>query len=160
DRLDGSWTGLYVESKRSQQLTEQERDRVGDTLRLTQALGGEAVTIPGGDRSIADDVVAYAQANNITQVIIGKSSRSRWFEFLHGSIVRDLLRTCGSISVHVIAGEELDKETIPKKTVHAAERTEPFDPRPYIMTLVAVAAATGVRQLIQPPFRIETAHLV
>ena len=48
--------------RRSLQLTEEERDRIADTLRLAQALGGEAVTIPGGDRHIADDVVAYAQA--------------------------------------------------------------------------------------------------
>jgi two-component system sensor histidine kinase KdpD len=128
DRLHASWAALYVESRRSLQLTEEQRDRVADMLRLAQALGGEPVTIPGGDRSIADDVVAYAQANNITQVIIGKSSRSRWFELLHGSIVRDLLRACGNISVHVIAGEELDQSALPKKTVRTAEGTEPFNP--------------------------------
>ena len=92
DRLHAAWTALYVETKRSLQLTEEERDRIADTLRLAQALGGEAVTIPGGDRRIADDVIAFAQANNITQVVIGKSTRSRWFELLHGSIVRDLVR--------------------------------------------------------------------
>ena len=77
DRLHAAWTALYVESGRSLQLTEEERDRIADTLRLAQALGGEVVTIPGGERRIADDVVAYAQANNITQLIVGKSSRSR-----------------------------------------------------------------------------------
>src|SRR6516225_5379869 len=160
DRLHAAWTALYVETKRSLQLNEDERDRIADTLRLAQALGGEAVTIPGGDRSLADDVVAYAQANNITQVIIGKSTRSRWFELLHGSVVRDLLRTCGNISVHVIAGEELDKEAIPKKTVRTADQTEPFDPRPYIVTLIAVAAATGIGRLIQPVVGIENIDLI
>jgi two-component system, OmpR family, sensor histidine kinase KdpD len=160
DRLHAAWTALYVETKRSLQLTEEERDRIADTLRLAQALGGEAVTIPGGDRSIADDVVTYAQANNITQVIIGKSTRSRWFELLHGSVVHDLLRTCGNISVHVIAGEELDKEAIPKKTVRTAEKSEPFDPRPYIVTLVAVAAATGISRLILPVVGIENIDLI
>ena len=160
DRLHAAWTALYVETKRSLQLNEDERDRIADTLRLAQALGGEAVTIPGGDRSLADDVVAYSQANNITQVIIGKSTRSRWFELLHGSVVRDLLRTCGNISVHVIAGEELDKEAIPKKTVRSADQTEPFDPRPYIVTLIAVAAATGIGRLIQPVVGIENIDLI
>ena len=87
--------------------SEEQRDRIADTLRLAQALGGEAVTIPGGDRRIADDVIAYAQANNVTQIVIGKSTRSRWFEMLHGSVVHDLVRRSGNISVHVIAGEEL-----------------------------------------------------
>ena len=91
DRLHGPWTALYVETKRSLQLSEEERDRIADTLRLAQALGGEPVTIPGGDRRIADDVVGFAQANNVTQIVIGKSMRSSWFELLHGSVVRDLL---------------------------------------------------------------------
>src|SRR6476659_9604628 len=47
DRLHGSWTALYVETKRSLQLSEEERDRITDTLRLAEALGGEALTIPG-----------------------------------------------------------------------------------------------------------------
>ena len=47
DRLHAPWTALYVETKRSLQLTEEERDRIADTLRLAQALGGEQVTIPG-----------------------------------------------------------------------------------------------------------------
>src|SRR5262249_28702891 len=160
DRLHASWTALYVETKRSLQLTEEERDRIADTLRLAQTLGGEAITVPGGDRRIADDVIVFAQANNVTQVIIGKSTRSRWFEILHGSVVRDLLRSCGNISVHVIAGEDLEKETIPKKTVRTAEKSEPFDPRPYIVTLVAVAAATGIGRLILPVVGIENIDLI
>jgi two-component system sensor histidine kinase KdpD len=160
DRLHGSWTALYVETKRSLQLSEEERDRIADTLRLAEALGGEAVTIPGGDRSIADDVVVYAQANNITQIIIGKSTRTPWFEFLHGSVVRDLLRHCGNISVHVIAGEDLDQEAIPRKTVRAAEGAEAFDPRPYGLALLTVAAATAVSALLWPWIGTENTDLV
>src|SRR5271170_399788 len=60
DRLHGPWMALYVEGRRSTQLSEEERDRVADTLRLVQALGGEAVTLPAGDRNIADDVIGYS----------------------------------------------------------------------------------------------------
>jgi two-component system, OmpR family, sensor histidine kinase KdpD len=160
DRLHASWTALYVETKRSLQLTEEERDRIADTLRLAQGLGGEPVTVPGGDRHIADDVVAYAQANNITQIVIGKSTRSRLFELLHGSVVRDLLRACGNISLHVIAGEELDEGTIAKKSVRAAEGAEPFDPRPYIYASLGVALATGVSVLLWPWVGLQNTDLV
>jgi len=160
DRLHASWTALYVETKRSLQLTEEERDRIADTLRLAQALGGEPVTIPGGDSRISDDVVNFAQANNITQIVLGKSTRSAWFELLHGSVVRDLLRRCGNISVHVIAGEELDKEAIPKKTVRTAERAAPFDVRPYGFALLAVAVATSVSALLWPWIGTENTDLV
>src|SRR5882762_10428120 len=110
DRLHAPLTALSVETSRSLQLGEEERDRVADTMRLAEALGGEALTIPGGDRSIADDVVGFAQANNVTQIIIGKSTRSRWFEILHGSVVHDLVRRSGNISVNVIAGDTIAGE--------------------------------------------------
>src|SRR6195952_5558419 len=141
DRLHAPWTAVSIETRRSLQLTEEQRDRLADTLRLAESLGGEALTIPGAGRRIADDVIAFAHANNVTQIVIGKSTRSPWFEIMRGSVVHDLVRRAGNISVHVIAGDEPGAEAAPKKTVQAADRSEPFDPRPYLMALVIVAAA-------------------
>ncbi len=160
DRLHGPWVALYVEGRRAVQLSEEERDRVADTLRLAEALGGEAVTLPAGGRHIADDVIAYAQANNVTQIIIGKSARTRWFEMLHGSVVRDLVRRSGNISVQVIAGDAVAGQPIPKKSVRAAEREERFDPRPYAAALVAVAAAIGFGALIETWVGVTNVDLV
>ena len=50
-----------------------ERDRVADTLRLAEGLGGEAMTIPAGDGARTTSSI-IAQANNVTQIIIGKST--------------------------------------------------------------------------------------
>jgi two-component system, OmpR family, sensor histidine kinase KdpD len=160
DRLHAPFTAFNVETRRSLQWTEEERDRVADTLRLAEVLGGEAITLPGGGRGIADDVIAFAQANNVTQVIIGKSARSRWFELLHGSVVHDLVRRSGNISVHVIAGDELARDPIPRKTVRAAEEPPFFNSRPYGVALLSVAAAVGVGELVQPLLGIENVDLV
>jgi two-component system sensor histidine kinase KdpD len=148
DRLHGQWVALYIEDRRALQLSDEERDRIADTLRLAEALGGEAITLPASDRHIADDVIRYAQENNVTQIVIGKSARTRWFEILHGSVVHDLVRRSGNISVHVIAGDTIAGEPIPKKSVRAAEREDRFDPRPYIAALAAVALALGFSELI------------
>jgi two-component system, OmpR family, sensor histidine kinase KdpD len=160
DRLHGPWVALYVEGRRSLQLSEEERDRVADTLRLAEALGGEAITLPSTHRHIADDVIEYAQANNITQIVIGKSARTRWFEILHGSVVHDLARRSGNISVHVIAGDALSGQPIPKKSVRAAERDEAVDPSPYILALMAVALALGCAEAIRPWFGVQNVDLV
>src|SRR6202035_4638362 len=69
DRLHAPWTALYVETRRSLQLTEEQRDRVADTLRLAERLGGEAITIPSGQQRIADDVIGYSHERNVTQII-------------------------------------------------------------------------------------------
>jgi two-component system sensor histidine kinase KdpD len=159
DRLHGPWIGLYVEGRRSVQLSEQERDRIADTLRLVQALGGEPVTIPGGDRNIADDVVNYAHARNVTQIIIGKSTRSRWFEILHGSVVHELVRRSGNISVNVIAGDQLPGNPIPRKSINTAE-VAVFEPRPYAWALVAVAIALGCGELVNYWIGVENVDLV
>src|SRR6202042_3741838 len=95
----------------------EQRDRIADTLRLAEALGGEAMTLPAGSRGIAEDVMRYAQSNNVTQIVIGKSARSRWFEMVHGSVVHDLVRRSGNISVHVIAGDQVAGDPVPKKSL-------------------------------------------
>jgi two-component system sensor histidine kinase KdpD len=160
DRLHGPWMALYVEGRRSLQLTEEERDRVADTLRLVETLGGEAVTIPASARSIADDVIGYAHAHNVTQIIIGKSTRSRWFEILHGSVVHDLVRSSGNISVHVIAGDQLPGGALPKKSVDTSDGREIFNPRPYVVALLAVAIALGCGELVNYWIGVENVDLV
>ncbi len=126
-------------------------------MRLAEALGGEAVTIPGVGRRIADDVINFAHANNVTQIIIGKSTRSWWFELVRGSVVHDLVRRAGNISVSVIAG---DAQPVGKTAVQTAARQEPFNPRPYLMALLFVAIGLGAAELIQPVFGIENVDLV
>jgi two-component system, OmpR family, sensor histidine kinase KdpD len=159
DRLHAPWTALSIETRRSLQLTDEQRDRLVDNLRLAESLGGEAVTIPGVGRRIADDVISFAQANNVTQIIIGKSTRSWLFELTRGSVVHDLVRRAGNISVNVIAGDALPSGGV-KSSVQTAARPEPFDPRPYLMALVFVAIGLGAAKLIQPIFGIENVDLV
>ena len=160
DRLHAPWTALYIEGPRSLQFSERERDRIADTLRLAATLDGDAVTIPGSTRRIADDVVSYARNNNITHIVIGKSTRSRWFEMLHGSVVHDLVRHSGNITVHVIAGEELAGDPIPQKTVRTAEISQSLDPRSYLASLLIIAIALGAGKVIQQRLGIENVDLV
>jgi two-component system sensor histidine kinase KdpD len=156
DRLHAPWTAIAVETRRSLQLTETQRDRLADTMRLAEALGGEAVTLPGVGRRVADDLIAFAQANNVTQIVTGKSTRSRWFELTHGSVVHDLVRRAGNITVHVIAGEDPTDLT----TGQIAERIEPLNLWPYLNSLLTVAVGLGVAVLIQPWFGLENVDLV
>ncbi|MEH2503658.1 two-component system sensor histidine kinase KdpD [Bradyrhizobium sp. AZCC 1578] len=158
DRLHAQWTAISIETRRSLQLTDEQRDRLADTMRLAEALGGEALTIPGVGRRIADDVIHFAHANNVTQIVIGKSTRSWWFELTRGSVVHDLVRRAGHISVHVIPGDE---QGVAKAAVQTAARQEPFNPRPYMMALLFVAVSLGAAKLIQPMFGgIENVDLV
>jgi len=159
DRLHAPWTALYVETRRSLQLSEEERDRIAQTLRLAERLEGEAITMPVA-RRIADDVLSFARKNNVTHIIIGKSTRSLWFEMLRGSVVHDLVRRAGNISVHVIAGEDAAPETPTTKVAPVSTAAQPLEPLPYIVALLAVAAALAVSRLVQPHFGLENVDLI
>ena len=84
-------------------------------------------------RRIADDVLGFARKNNVTHIIIGKSTRSLWFEMLRGSIVHDLVRRAGNISVHVIAGEDAAPETLTTKVAPVSAAAQPLDPLPTLL---------------------------
>ncbi|HVA14890.1 MAG TPA: sensor histidine kinase KdpD [Stellaceae bacterium] len=161
DRLHAPWTAVYVETVRYHRLGEAARDRIAETLRLAERLGGKATTIPG--TGIAEDLVAYAKDNNITQLVIGKSERSRRFEMLHGSVVHDLLRCAGAISVHVIAGERAEPEPQPQPQPDPAGATVPrlrFDIRPYLPSTAIVAAALGIGLALQQFLAIANISIV
>ena len=137
DELKAKWGVIYIETSRHHRLSEIERDRIADTLRLAERLGGESITVPG--RRVADDVLAYARANNVTRILVGKPSGSRWLELLRGSVINDLVRKAKNIGVQVVTSEG---EPIPPKTVETLPESEPASALPYVVTVGMVAAAT------------------
>jgi two-component system sensor histidine kinase KdpD len=143
DALKAEWTALYIEGPRHAILSEADKDRVADTLRLAQRLGGQTASLPG--RDIAEAILAYARRNNVTQIIIAKAERPAWFELLHGSVVRELFRSSGAISVTAIAPRG---EAIPPKSVKTAKRPEAIVWRGYLLSALAVAVTIGVAWII------------
>jgi two-component system sensor histidine kinase KdpD len=69
------------------------------TLQLADELGAQVVRLRG---NVAGELIAYAQANRITQLIIGNSAKGRWDELLHGSVTHELLRQLPGIDIHVV----------------------------------------------------------
>ena len=147
DSLKARLTVLYVESPRHIALNEVEKDRVADSLRLAQRLGAETVTLPG--RNIAETVLDYARKKNVTQLLIGKSERPRWFELVHGSVVRDLMRGSGSISVTAVLAEG---KPIAPKTVATASAGDADNWRRYGLSMLAVAITVGAAWLLRAAF--------
>jgi two-component system, OmpR family, sensor histidine kinase KdpD len=159
DRLRAPWTALYIETLWSQDISVAARDRIADTLRLAERLGGVAATLPGQGGRIAGDIHDFARSNNVTQIVIGKSTRSWWFERWHGSVVRDLVSRSGNIGVHVVAGDALSEEAIPRKTVRTV-RPSSFNVLGYLAAAAATALGAGAATLARPEFGAETVPLI
>ena len=143
DQLKAKWTALYIETSHHHRLSEVERDRIADTLRLAERLGAEAITVPGS--RIADDVIAFAQANNVTQIILGKSDRPRWQQIFYGSVAAELTRKSGKIGIQIVSGEG---EQLPEKTIHTRPEGKSFDPLPYLVSTLTVGIALLIAFLI------------
>lgn len=103
DALRAPWTALHVETRRSKDLTEADRERLNGTIALAAQLGAATATIPAS--SVVDGLVAFASEARATQIVIGKSSRTWWFELRHRSIVDRLVRDISNVAVHVLPAE-------------------------------------------------------
>ncbi|MDB5647952.1 sensor histidine kinase KdpD [Methylobacterium sp.] len=158
DRLHAPWSALAVEGPRSAGLKEAERDRIADTLRLADRLGGEAVTLPGS-RRVSEDILAYARSTNVNHIVVGKATRSWVFEILNGSVVHDLVRSSGDISIHVVPGEAV-AEPVSRRSVATAPPSPPLEPRAYAFSVLATAIGLGLAILLQPYTGVENADLI
>ena len=133
--LNAEWFAIYVETPGSARLPQAQRDRIAKTLRLAEELGARVTTMPS--TAVAETVLRYARAHNITKIIAGKPVRSRWIELVRGSVVDQIIRQSGNIDVYVISGEG---ELSP---VVQARDWRPHRPwRRYLIALALVAGAT------------------
>ena len=100
------WIALNVQT--STPLSDASCKQVAANLSLAQGLGAETITVKGDN--IVKQIVDYARERNVSRVIIGKPTHSRWMERLFGSKVDELVRESGDIDVSVIKGDpELDR---------------------------------------------------
>jgi two-component system sensor histidine kinase KdpD len=70
---------------------------------VVQQVGGRFDEVAG--RRVPEALLDLARASGVTQIVLGASDRSRWGEFLRGSVVLDVIRDSGPIDVHVISHE-------------------------------------------------------
>ena len=138
DTLRAPWTAVHIETPRTRGLGEEDRKRLAATLNLASQLGATVATVPA--MAVLDGLVAFAAEARATQLVVGKTVRSRWFEMRHGSVVDRLVRDTSGIAIHVLPMDE---------PVPSQQRARP--PRPgvwgrrsdYLWTALMVAAVTG-----------------
>ena len=136
DALHAPWTGVTIETPRSRQFGEAERRRVAASLNLVTQLGGMVASIPAA--SVIDGLKAYAIDARATQLVVGKTPRSRWFELRHGSVVDRLTRETPGIAVHVLPFEK----TAPLPRRFTFRVPELGAGRAYAVTVAMVALVT------------------
>ena len=100
DAQHAPWTAVHIETARMRQLEPEEHKRIAAVLALATQLGGEVASVPS--TSVIAGLKQFVTDARATQLIVGKSARSRWFELRHGSVVDRLVRETPGVAVHVL----------------------------------------------------------
>jgi two-component system, OmpR family, sensor histidine kinase KdpD len=70
---------------------------------LVTSLGGSFHEVVG--QGVPDALLEFARAENVTQIIVGASTQTRWRHLTRGSVINRIIRASGAIDVHVISHE-------------------------------------------------------
>jgi two-component system, OmpR family, sensor histidine kinase KdpD len=82
-------------------LPENQRLHATQALQLAESLGARTILRAGQD--MVTEILDVANSENISAIVIGKSVRPRWRNFLSRSLVDELIRQSSGISIHVIS---------------------------------------------------------
>jgi two-component system, OmpR family, sensor histidine kinase KdpD len=155
DALDAEWLVVSVETPQLLKLSDSERNRRIDVLRLGESLGAETVTIDGA--SAADALLEYALLRNVTRIVIGEAKRKGWRAWLRRSTTTELVRRGRGLDISVIARRE---SSAPDR--RDAVRSGPAEIRwqRYWAALAISGCCTAVAALMYPYFALTNLAMV
>lgn len=99
-RVHGQAVAVHVEDKPH---SEHEERILADDFKLAQALGIPTVRLKG---PIAATLIQYVQENNITELVIGHSRKTKLQELTRGSIVQEIARELKTVDILIVAVDE------------------------------------------------------
>jgi two-component system sensor histidine kinase KdpD len=137
EELKAPWHTVYIETPGSDRHTRENRERVWQDLRFAESLGAQVATLTA--TSVPDAVVEYAARHNVTRIVVGKPSRSRWQDLLYPPIVDQIIRRSSSSDVFVVRISSEGQQGRPQQTVKHHHHIHPFG---YPAAALLVAAAT------------------
>ena len=97
-RLKGEMHVVYVQVHA---LTDDEGRDLETLQKLSAELDGEFHTLE--QSSVVEALVSFSRQFDITQIVMGESHRSRWQEFVGGSVIHEVMRRTHDVDVYVIA---------------------------------------------------------
>ncbi|TCP34953.1 sensor histidine kinase KdpD [Sphingomonas sp. BK235] len=107
DGLRGPWTAVFIETPRAAHFSDAQHQRVAAAMTLATQLGGAVASVPAP--TVVEGIQRFLTDARATQLVMGKSRRSRWFELRHGSVVDRLIRDTPDVTVHVLPVPAADR---------------------------------------------------
>ena len=151
-QLDEQWTAVYVETPSLQRLPASERARILLVVSLAEELGARTAILTGND--VTDAVVEYARDQNISTVVVGRSTPRRL------RLTRTMSDAIASASEHFDVIEIGKGGSDGGTPIEAPSFKAPETPKPrrvekrirYLWTFLVCAFTTLVLTLLLPTF--------
>lgn len=84
-------------------LTSSDKKMLQEHYKLAEQLGAKVVTLTG--KSVSGEITKYITENNVTQVILGHSKRTKLQTLLRGSTISKLIKYTKNVEFHIIPDE-------------------------------------------------------
>ncbi len=156
DALDADWTVVYVETPALLKLSEAQRNRRIELLRLGESLGAETVTLDGP--TALEAVLEYAATRHVTRVIVGSPKRFGWRAWVRPSTATELARRARGFDVITVAATETGAIAAPRGPTGAERLATPVRWSRYGWALALTVACNVVAFSMFP--HLDTVNLV
>lgn len=95
-----AFTALFVETPNTKELTDENRSRLRENLKLAEELGAKIATVYGED--IPYQISEYAKASGISKIVIGRSNSKPSIFHPRSNLVERLAALAPNVDVHII----------------------------------------------------------
>ena len=96
----GSFTALYVQTSRSENMSREDKIRLHNSTELARSLGADIITVSGED--IPLQIAEMARLCNVTKVVLGRSSVRRQFFWKKTLLSEKLTEIAPNLEIHII----------------------------------------------------------
>jgi two-component system sensor histidine kinase KdpD len=140
--MDAPWTVAYVERPNRPSPDAAGAAKINAAFKLAEQLGGASVVLTGDD--LVQSLLEYARQNNVTQIVVGKSSRARWRALFGQALIPALAEQVAGAALHIITEAAQPDDVEPK-----VRRRPPLAAwRGHIASIGLVAIAGGLAGLV------------
>ncbi len=149
NNFNSEWLAVYVEPSYKLKMGSQESLQLENNLKLAEELGGKVFRLTG--INIAEEIVSFAKAKNISLIVIGHSERSRIESWLRGSVVNEIIRKGSPIQVLVIEGgvSSITENHIQKVDRHDITDLKSYL-RPFAVSILSIVITSIICLFLRP----------
>ena len=96
----GNFTALFVETGATTEMSEDDKKRLRDNIRLAVQLGAHIETVYGED--VPYQIAEFARLSGVSKIVIGRSTATRKSIFSKPTLTERLIANAPNLDIHVI----------------------------------------------------------